>query len=110
MAPDRFPRGTLRKLENPNFPLVALGAVREIRDHLDDVEDVAIRKALDLGAGAADIAEALGITRQGAYYKMRLIEGRSTPRGGAAAGPHSSEGDDSDVIILPETSSPRESS
>jgi hypothetical protein len=72
-----FPRHVIRKLENENFPLVALGALTELRHYLDEVEDEAILKALELGAGAEDLADALGITRQGAYYKIKALEKRS---------------------------------
>lgn len=69
-----FPRRLIRRVENENFPLIALTAVREIREYLDEVEDRAIRKARELGASAEDVADALGITRQGAYYKIRQLE------------------------------------
>lgn len=72
-----FPRHVIRKLENENFPLVALGALAELRKYLDEVEDRAILKALELGAGAEDLADALGITRQGAYYKIKALEKRT---------------------------------
>lgn len=71
-----FPRHVVRKLENENFPLVALGALAELRHYLDEVEDEAILKALELGAGAEDLADALGITRQGAYYKIKALQKR----------------------------------
>lgn len=71
-----FPRHVIRKLENENFPLIGLGAVAELRKYLDEVEHQALLKALELGAGAEDLAEALGITRQGAYYKIKALEKR----------------------------------
>ena len=72
-----FPRRLVKKVENLNFPLVALGAVRDIRAYLDEVEQQAIRKARDLGASAEDIGQALGITRQGTYYKLKNLDERS---------------------------------
>jgi hypothetical protein len=56
------------------FPLVALDAVRELRVYLDEVEAESILRAKELGASAEDIAQALGITRQGAYYKLKQLE------------------------------------
>ncbi|MBI3647887.1 MAG: hypothetical protein HY240_03925 [Actinobacteria bacterium] len=77
MAAEEFPRNLVRKVENLNFPLLALAAVREIRGYLDAVEVEAILKARLLNATADDIAEALGITRQGAYYKLKNLEKRA---------------------------------
>jgi len=72
---EKFPRRLIRKVEgHDTFPLVALSALEELRAHLDQVEAEAIRRARELGASAEDIAQALGITRQGAYYKMKQLE------------------------------------
>jgi hypothetical protein len=72
---EKFPRRLIRKVEGRDtFPLVALGALQELRTHLDEVEAEAILRAKELGASGEDIAEALGITRQGAYYKMKQLE------------------------------------
>jgi hypothetical protein len=59
-----------------NLPLLALAAVRDLRGYLDLVEADALRRAKELGASADDIAEALGITRQGTYYKLRNLGNR----------------------------------
>jgi transposase-like protein len=70
----KFPRRLIRRLEGrETFPLVALGTLRELRSYLDEVEAEAIRRAKEMGASADDIAEALGITRQGAYYKLKQL-------------------------------------
>jgi hypothetical protein len=74
MVAERFPRQTIRKIENMNFPLIALEAMRELCEYLDEAEAEALGKARDLGASAEDIATALGITRQGAYYKLKALE------------------------------------
>ena len=74
MAAQGFPRHTIRKIENMNFPLIALGAMQELCEYLDEAEAEALVKARDLGASAEDIATALGITRQGAYYKLKALE------------------------------------
>jgi hypothetical protein len=97
-----FPRHALRKLENrKNFPLVALAAVREVRDHIDEVERAALSRAIELGAGAEDLAEALGITRQGAYYKIHSIRKRERAKA-TGSKQRSDEPRGSDVVVLPE--------
>jgi hypothetical protein len=103
MAPGPFPRHTLRKLANlDNFPLIALGAVRDIRDYVDEVQEAALSRALELGAGAEDIAEALGITRQGAYYKIHSLEKRQRAEAtGSDEPPEEPRGPD--VVVLPDT-------
>lgn len=98
MEEDRFPRQLIRKIENPNFPLVALQSVRDLRRYLDRVEVDAIRKARELGAGAEDIADALGITRQGAYYKLKQINDEVKP------------GNEDISVTLPEAETTRDTS
>ena len=101
MAPGPFPRHTIRKLENRStFPLIALGAVREISVYIDEVEEAALSRALELGAGAEDIAEALGITRQGAYYKIHSLEKRQRAGTGSDEPPNEPRGPD--VVVLPD--------
>jgi hypothetical protein len=79
VATEKFPRRLIRKIEGRDtFPLVALSALQELRAHLDEVEAEAILRAKELGAPAEDIAQALGITRQGAYYKMKQLERAET--------------------------------
>jgi hypothetical protein len=69
------PRRTLlRKLENVEaFPLITLQAVRDLRGEIDGVEARAILRARELGASLEDIADAMGITRQGVAYKLKAI-------------------------------------
>lgn len=75
MTTERFPRRLIRRVESgEKFPLVALGTLRELRGYLDEVEAEAIHRAKEMGASADDIAEALGITRQGAYYKLKQLQ------------------------------------
>jgi hypothetical protein len=75
VATEKFPRRLIRRIEGRDtFPLIALEALPKLRAHLDDVEAEAILQARELGASAEDIAQALGITRQGAYYKMKALE------------------------------------
>ena len=67
-------RALLRKLEHANvFPLVALQALRELRTDLDALEAEAMVRARELGASLEDIAEALGITRQGVSYRLKVL-------------------------------------
>jgi DNA-binding transcriptional ArsR family regulator len=69
-------RALLRKLENVDaFPLIALQALHELRAGLDAVEAEALLRARELGASLEDIAEALGITRQGVSYKLKALAG-----------------------------------
>jgi hypothetical protein len=98
---EKFPRRLIRKLEGrETFPLVALSALPDLRAHLDEVEAESILRARELGASAEDIAQALGITRQGAYYKMKQLEraGRAAVSGGG--------GDEDIIVTLPETETP----
>jgi len=69
-----FPRRLIKNVENPNLPVMALAAVRDLRVYLDLVEADALKKAKDLGASVDDIAQALGITRGGTYYKLRNLD------------------------------------
>ena len=67
-------RALVRKLENADaFPLIALQALRQLRADLDLVEAEALLRARELGASLEDIAEALGITRQGVSYKLKAL-------------------------------------
>ncbi|MDP9326786.1 MAG: helix-turn-helix domain-containing protein [Actinomycetota bacterium] len=99
MVSEGFPRHTIRKIENMNFPLIALEAMRELCEYLDEAEAEALIKARDLGASAEDIATALGITRQGAYYKLKALEkdGRADGHGKIpAAAENAAEAGDGD--------------
>jgi hypothetical protein len=67
----------VRKLEKCEaFPLLALEGVGELRRYLDEIEAESIARAKDLGATSEDVASHMGITRQGAHYKMRFSEHR----------------------------------
>jgi hypothetical protein len=84
---DKKYRDLARKLDHAEaFPLIALQGIRDLRLHLDAVEAEAIRRARDLGASYADIADALQITRQGAAYKVRTAENKNHA-GGLTEGP-----------------------
>ena len=70
----RFTRSLIRRIESEDLPVQALQAIHELRAYLDDLETARLLKARELGASPTDIAEALGITRQGVYNKLRSIE------------------------------------
>jgi hypothetical protein len=93
MVAEGFPRQTIRKIENMNFPLIALEAMRELGEYLDEAEAEALVRARDLGASAEDIGTALGITRQGAYYKLKALDKADGADGDGKA---SAGGDDVD--------------
>jgi transcriptional regulator with PAS, ATPase and Fis domain len=61
--------------------LIALEAMRELGQYLAEAEAEALVRARDLGASAEDMANALGITRQGAYYKLKALEKAHGPDG-----------------------------
>ena len=92
MAYPTLPRDLIKRAENENFPLIGLGALRELRKALDELEAAAILHARELGASSTDIGEALGLTRQAAYYRIRhLLERGVDDEGGA-----------DDVMTLPD--------
>ena len=69
-------RSLVRKLENIEaFPLIGLQAIRELRADLDSAESEAILRARELGASLEDIADAMGITRQGVSYRLKQLTG-----------------------------------
>ena len=72
----KFPRRLIRKLETPDLPLEALESIRRLRRYLDELEAACMLKARQLGASPADIGEALGITRQAVYNKLRSLDER----------------------------------
>ena len=71
-------RSAIRRVENADaFPLVALQALRELRDDLERRENAAILRARELGASLEEIAESMGITRQGVAYRIKAMNGRA---------------------------------
>jgi predicted DNA binding protein len=71
----KLSRSITRKLEHhQEFPLSALEAVTEARERLDEIESEAIEAARARGATLEEIAEALGVSRQAVYYKIRNLE------------------------------------
>ena len=94
MAPERSPRSLLRKTEGTAFPLHTLEAIRDLRRYLDQVEADALRRARELGASPSDIAEALGVTRQGVYHKLKLLDVRAPRR--------AAETEAGEPVVIPE--------
>lgn len=69
-------RSDIRKVENADaFPMVALQALRDLRDDLERRENEAILRARELGASLEDIADAMSITRQGVAYRIKAMNG-----------------------------------
>ena len=92
-----IPRDLLKRAENDNFPLIGLAAVRELRKAFDELEAAAILRAREMGASTTDIGEALGLTRQAAYYRLRhLLEQRDD----------AAESDDVTVVLDDEEPAP----
>lgn len=57
----------------PRVPLIALRTIREVRSDLDEVKAESILPAGELGASLEDIAEALGVTRQGRSHRLKHL-------------------------------------
>jgi hypothetical protein len=85
-----LPRDVIRRAENESFPLIGLAALRQLRAALDELETAAIMRAREMGASSTDVGEALGVTRQAAYYRIRHILERRA------------EETSSEVVIVPE--------
>ena len=67
----------LRRARNTELPFAALPAIRELRSYLDRLETEIVHYAREKGATWDEIAEAIGITRQALYQRMRNRERRS---------------------------------
>lgn len=63
----------------PDDPADALSAVGALRRLADRVEDAAVERALAEGWSWAQIAEALGVTRQAVHKKHARRLGAATP-------------------------------
>jgi 1,6-anhydro-N-acetylmuramate kinase len=68
---DVLSRSTIRRAENTELSLVSLEAIAEIRQHLDELEAKAISSAREKGATVDDIADAIGLTPQAIYHRLR---------------------------------------
>jgi len=74
MTSEKFPRQLIRKAEDDMSPLRVLEGVGELRKYLDDLEKHALLDARKLGISPSEMAEALGITRQGVHHKLKRID------------------------------------
>lgn len=61
---------TSEDLPSPDDPEAALAAVLALRRLADGLERRAVRAALAAGWSWADVAEALGVTRQAAHKRL----------------------------------------
>ena len=92
VAPDRSPRSLVHQIETSAVPLKVLEALRVLRVYLHGVETANICEAREQGASIADIAEALGMTRQTVYNKLKAIA--EEQKAGEASAP--------DIVVLPD--------
>lgn len=77
MSARPFPSTLIRSLESRDLPLETLGAIRELRGYLDELEGSTLLAARELGVSPADIARELGVSRQAIYNKLRALQERS---------------------------------
>jgi predicted transcriptional regulator len=82
VAESVFSRSLLRRAENPELALGSLEAIAEIRRQLDRLEDEAVLSAREKGATVEDIADALALTPQAIYYRLRNRSTRQRARRG----------------------------
>jgi DNA-directed RNA polymerase specialized sigma24 family protein len=68
----------LDTLPSPDDPEAALAAVLALRKLADNLERRAVRAALADGWSWADIAEALGVTRQAAHKRLASVLTKAT--------------------------------
>ena len=67
----------VKRAENIELPLQGLRAINELRAELDELQQAHIAMAREKGASWAEIAEALGISRQALQQKMRAASSRA---------------------------------
>ena len=65
---------------DPEDPAAALAAVVALRRQADRLERASVARALEHGWTWAQIAEALGVTRQAAHKRLAPRRGRSRPQ------------------------------
>lgn len=69
-----------KSLPSPKSPAEALAAVVALRLMADKLERQAVCEALELGWSWADIAEALGISRQAAHKRLAALVQHNSKR------------------------------
>ena len=77
---DGLARALIRRAENTELSLVSLEAIAQIRQRLNELEAEAVRSARQKGATVDDIAEAMNLTPQAIYHRLRN-GGQSAKRG-----------------------------
>jgi predicted transcriptional regulator len=92
-------RSLIRRAQTTELSLVSLEAIAEIRRHLNVLEVEAIRSAREKGATVDDIAEAMGLTPQAIYYRLR--HAGQSPKRGRPRSPAPKPSDDSPPSELP---------
>jgi hypothetical protein len=83
---EAFPRSLIRRATNTELSLGSLEAIAEMRQRLDELEMKAVRSAREKGATVEDIAEALDLTPQAIYHRLRSGDHpakRGRPKGNA---------------------------
>jgi hypothetical protein len=81
-----FSRSLIRRATNTELSLGSLEAIAEMRQRLDELEMKAVRSAREKGATVEDIAEALDLTPQAIYHRLRSGDHpakRGRPKGNA---------------------------
>jgi hypothetical protein len=68
-------RSLLRRAKNTELSLSSLEAIAKIRAWLDRLEHEAMLGAREKGATMEDIADALGLTSQAIYHRLRKGDG-----------------------------------
>jgi hypothetical protein len=66
-----LPRSLVRRAENVELSLGSLEAISELRAYLSRLEKLSMASAREKGATVEDIAEALRLTPQAIYYRLR---------------------------------------
>jgi hypothetical protein len=66
-----LPRSLVRRAENVELSLGSLEAISELRAYLAELEKLSMASAREKGATVEDIAEALRLTPQAIYYRLR---------------------------------------
>jgi molybdopterin-biosynthesis enzyme MoeA-like protein len=66
-----LPRSLVRRAENVELSLGSLEAISELRAYLNQLEKLSMASAREKGATVEDIAEALRLTPQAIYYRLR---------------------------------------
>lgn len=88
MAEDAVRALAERALREPD-PCTALRTLRALRREVDDLEREQVRRALAAGRSFADLASALGVTRQAAHRRYRHLSGRDAAAPAPAGPPRS---------------------